>query len=88
VPLEHWRELVKQLQAPPSAGILFLTWLYALLGSWQFIKAVGFGYSEQTATSYHHAKLNHTATNRHHWAAELALLKRWQQQGLYVDLPS
>jgi hypothetical protein len=88
VPLEHWRELVKQLQAPPSAGILFLTWLYALLGSWQFIKAVGFGYSAQTATHYHHAKVKHSAASRHHWVAELALLKRWQQQGLSVDLPA
>lgn len=87
VPLEQWRVLVKQLQAPPSAGLLFLAWLRHILGSWHAIKAVGFGYSAGVNTPYHHAKLTHTAVSRHHWAGELALLHHWQTQGLNIDLP-
>jgi len=86
VPLEPWRALVAQLQAPPSAGILMLAWLKSLLGSWAGIVAVGFGRAASAATAYHQADPAHRPAGRHDWIAEHALLARWQGEGLNVEL--
>jgi hypothetical protein len=87
VPLEQWRVLVAQLSAPPSAGLLFLAWLHHLLGSWQSVKALGFGYTQQKTTAYHHTNKQHAPASRHHWAGERLLLQTWQTEGLNIDLP-
>jgi hypothetical protein len=82
VPLGPWRSLVAQLQAPPSAGVLFLAWLRSVLGSWQGVRAIGFGMPAGGAGTYHHADPHHKAVERHNWTAERALLLRWHDEGL------
>lgn len=85
VPLEAWRELVAQVLAPPSAGLLFLAWIRLLLGSWAGVRAVGFGGPDDRNGRYHHALPRHKPAGRHHWPAERAVLRRWQHEGLHID---
>lgn len=80
IPLEVWRQLVSQLAAPPSAGLLFLAWLRGLRGEWRGISAVGFGGAG--AGPYHHAVRRQPAASRHHWEAERLVLQRWMAEGL------
>jgi hypothetical protein len=86
VPLEPWRQLVAQLQAPPSAGVLFLAWSRSLLGSWTPLRALGFA-GVGAGGPYHHADARHQPAGRHHWPAERTVLKHWQEKGLRLDLP-
>lgn len=73
IPLAVWRRLVRQLAAPPSAGILTIAYLLELQKEHAYtfaVKAFGFGYQPQKSTSYHLAKPNHPAVQRHNWQAE------------------
>ena len=88
VPLQPWSELVRVLDAPPSAGLLFLAWARSMLGSWVTIRAVGFGGVAAGSVSYHHADANHQPASRHNWLAERQLLRTWQEQGLRVEVSS
>jgi hypothetical protein len=88
VPLPPWRELVAELQAPPSAGLLFLAWARSLMGGWTSLQAVGFAGVRAGARPYHHANIRHRPGARHHWAAELQVLRRWQEEGLHIELPA
>ncbi len=85
VPLEPWRRLVAQLQAPPSAGLLFLEWLRAMRGSWEGVRVVGFGASPTPTVAYHLADPLHQPVERHNWPAERALLQRWHAEGLDLE---
>lgn len=85
VPLEPWRELVGQLQAPPSAGLLFLAWARSLLGSWTYVRVVGFKGVNDAGARYHHVAVNLAPATRHNWPAEQGVLQRWQQEGLNVE---
>ncbi len=80
VPLEVWRALVKELDAPPSAGVLMLAWLRELVGGWEGINAVGIGAGR--TGRYHHAHRGRRGTGRHRWAAEAALVAKWTRAGL------
>lgn len=84
VPLIIWKSVVKQLKAPPSAGILFLAWLKMLLGSWDNIFVAGFSYSYSKTIPYHHANSRHKAVERHNWEAEYNLIQQWRLEGLQV----
>jgi len=84
VPLIIWQSLVKQLKAPPSAGILFLAWLKILLGSWDNVFVVGFSYSYSSVIPYHHANSRHKAVERHNWEAEYNLIQQWKLEGLQL----
>ena len=86
VPLQTWSELVSALQAPPSAGLLFLAWAKSLLGSWSSVRGMGFGSTASGSLPYHHANGRRLAGSRHNWPAERMLLRTWQQQGLNVEL--
>jgi len=86
VPLEPWRALVAQVQAPPSAGLLFLVWVRNLMGSWAHVQAVGFGGVIEVGEPYHHADANHPPASRHHWSAERTVLQCWQQEGLSLRI--
>ena len=79
VPLVVWRNLVRRLNAPPSAGILILSWIAGELGSWQKIRAFGFGYD---GGKYHATSASFRPSGRHNWAAERDLLHHWQAKGL------
>lgn len=79
VPLGVWRELVGQLQSPPSAGLLTLLWLRRLTGDWRGLKAVGFGYR---GGIYHAHLPKHAPSKRHRWNQELEILNRWENDGL------
>ncbi|MEZ5536435.1 MAG: glycosyltransferase family 29 protein [Thiolinea sp.] len=82
VPLPVWRALVRELAAPPSAGMLLLAWLKDLLGSWSGVSVAGFGALSDTKSDYHYTNSKHKAFTRHNWAAESVTLRRWQQEGL------
>ncbi|PIE01274.1 MAG: hypothetical protein CSA79_00795 [Thiothrix nivea] len=81
-PLPVWQNLVRELTAPPSAGILFLAWLKVLLGSWSGVSVAGFSALNDVKKAYHHTDAKHKPSARHNWLAEAALLRRWQQEGL------
>ncbi|MDP5132238.1 MAG: glycosyltransferase family 29 protein [Paraglaciecola sp.] len=76
VPLAVWKELVRMLAAPPSAGILVTYWLYTLHPECQrFLTGFGFQSSSQ---QYHIADPHHNAVSRHNWQQEKALFLQWQ----------
>lgn len=84
VPLASWRTLVRDLLAPPSAGLLMLRWL-ADLGSprgWEGLSSVGIGSGLGSQGRYHQASARLRAGSRHNWAAEQASVARWAAQGL------
>jgi hypothetical protein len=82
VPLGIWRVLVKELEAPPSAGVLCLAWFIEMLGTAEGIQAAGFQRTEQAEKSYHFALPRHKAVKRHNWAGERRLLAKWESDGL------
>ncbi|HEX7035942.1 MAG TPA: glycosyltransferase family 29 protein [Pseudomonadales bacterium] len=84
VPLDVWRDLVRVLHAPPSAGVLMLAWLHALLDSWTGISAAGIGVN---GGAVYHLRRSYRRSNRHDWAAEASLVARWVDSGL-TRLPS
>ncbi|MEW5789212.1 MAG: glycosyltransferase family 29 protein [Pseudomonadota bacterium] len=78
VPLACWREVVAQLGAPPSAGVLFLAWLRSLRA--QGLAGVGLtGFSRRVreGEAYHHAVPGKQPGLRHEWIGERALLADW-----------
>jgi len=81
VPLEVWRGLVDRLAAPPSAGVLLLAWVHALLGGWGALTIAGFGGAQMRGHAYHHAGRGR-AGRRHAWGRERALLSEWRCEGL------
>lgn len=81
VPLPVWRKLVLRLQAPPSAGVLLLQWLFEMNESWKNIAIAGVGGWMGQGT-YHLALVDHKADSRHRWAAECALVEQWSGAGL------
>lgn len=82
VPLAPWRDLVRELKAPPSAGLLCLRWFRDLLGGWETIIAIGFG--DAPGRPYHQADAGHRAVGRHNWNSERQVLEGWQKEGLKV----
>lgn len=79
VPLPVWRALVRELQAPPTAGLLALNWLRSIRNSWDGVIVYGIGYK---GGRYHAAKQSHRPSHRHDWEKESALLQRWTTEGL------
>jgi len=87
VPLDIWRALVNELQAPPSAGILLLAWVIRLMGNPGGITATGFQSAVNPASvrqAYHQALPHHRPGHRHDWTGERELLNRWQSAGLIL----
>lgn len=88
IPLSVWRKLVRDLEAPPSAGLVLLYFFYELLGSWQGISVAGFGAlipqtTQNRETAYHHTNTQHPAATRHNWQREALVLQQWLTQGLH-----
>lgn len=84
VPLEIWGGLVGQLGAPPSAGLLVLAWVGALLGGFAGIRVAGFDGAAGPAHAYHHAGRRHRPGRRHNWPGERAVFEQWRTAGLDV----
>lgn len=84
IPLPPWADLVQRLDAPPSAGLLFLAWARSLLGSWPPIRALGFG-DAIDGSPVPHVVARHQPSGRHHWPAERLLFSAWQAQGLRAE---
>ncbi|RLJ21403.1 hypothetical protein DJ030_04605 [bacterium endosymbiont of Escarpia laminata] len=82
VPLSIWRILVRELKAPPSAGVLCLAWLIEMLGAPEGLKAAGFQRQSVPGMRYHYALHRHKPSRRHNWEGERALLRHWEVQGL------
>jgi hypothetical protein len=84
IPLEQWRHLVRQISAPPSAGLLVLEYFTAVLAEKRALKIAGFGYNPATEQNYHLALSGHKAVSRHNWHAEYQYLQRWSDmEGLH-----
>ncbi|PID50129.1 MAG: hypothetical protein CR991_02955 [Proteobacteria bacterium] len=84
IPLNVWRSLVEQLEAPPSAGLVFLAFLHHLLGDWQGISVAGFSALVKPSDKpYHISHPKHKASIRHNWDAEKQLLQAWLAEGLH-----
>lgn len=81
IPLPHWRALVRQLAAPPSAGLLLTHYIASIVIKPGSLKLFGFGYNP-AAGQYHYATPGHQAVSRHNWPAEYQLLQCWQQSTL------
>ncbi|NVK44435.1 MAG: glycosyltransferase family 29 protein [Oceanospirillaceae bacterium] len=77
VPLKHWASLVKQLQAPPSAGLLMIDFLRNDPRLKQHIQPFGFGYYPEKQQAYHAADVKHSPTSRHRWDMESKILNDW-----------
>ncbi|MBY0419395.1 MAG: glycosyltransferase family 29 protein, partial [Pararheinheimera sp.] len=83
IPLQIWRELVLQLGAPPSSGLLILHWLFTLVTNKSVIHRIGFSTPEQfDPAHYHHVLPAHKGSARHHWNMEWTLLEKWFQSQL------
>ncbi|MGV6852726.1 MAG: glycosyltransferase family 29 protein [bacterium] len=82
VPLPVWRSLVKELEAPPSAGLLTLAWLRELLGGWEPISVAGFNALSDKKHRYHVFHKRKKGYKRHNWEGEAVILRRWCSQGL------
>lgn len=82
LPLNIWRELVRELQAPPSAGVSLLAFFYSLFGSWSGIKVAGFGALTKNSATYHYMNSKNKASKRHNWLGEKYLIERWLREGL------
>lgn len=84
IPLEQWRHLVRQLSAPPSAGLLVLEYFVGVLVDKKALKIAGFGYNPAAEQDYHLALSGHKAASRHNWHAEYQYLQRWSDmEGLH-----
>ncbi len=81
IPLEIWKTLVEQLQAPPSAGLLFITWIAHILNDPKAINIAGFNTREVREATQHVNKTNKTSS-RHNWEKEIQLLNQWEQEGM------
>lgn len=81
VPLDIWRTLVRQLEAPPSAGVLVLSWLHALNAGWEGLAMAGIG-SGIGKGRYHATLSRHVASSRHAWQREADLVRAWRRAGL------
>ena len=77
VPLNYWRDCVRLLNAPPSAGFLLVYWLRSFVPHAQ-LKITGFGV--ENSQPYHHAIKGHQAVSRHNWTAETTIMKQWISQ--------
>lgn len=74
-PLVIWRKLVREIAAPPSAGLLTCSWLIQSIPSaekW----LCGFDLNDESS-QYHHSSKQYQASSRHNWVAERQLLKIW-----------
>jgi hypothetical protein len=86
VPLPVWRGCVRQLGAPPSAGVLALAWLSALAADprdpWRGVASVGIAEQALVGASYHLAQSGARPGRRHAWPAERDWVERWRAAGL------
>lgn len=74
IPLEVWSSLVKQLQAPPSAGILWLHYLSTHQHLDINIHAYGFDKTDTNHQHYHIGSKSFKPSSRHAWTKEKAYL--------------
>lgn len=81
VPLSEWAVLVRKLQAPPSAGVLALSWIASMLGGWEGVVTAGVGAAAGKG-AYHLADRRRRAGGRHDWVAESRLVGAWRSDGL------
>ncbi len=76
IPLGKWRYLVRQLAAPPSAGLLALEYFTGQPVDKNALKIAGFGYNPAARQNYHLALPEHNAVSRHNWRAEYEYLRQ------------
>lgn len=81
-PLFLWKNMIKTLQSPPSAGILTIFWFYTLQKSFKKIDIVGFDLDSQSK-QYHYIDNRHQPSLRHNWQKEKEIIQKWITQGLH-----
>jgi hypothetical protein len=89
IPIEIWQSLVEALHAPPSAGLIFLSWLIKRLDQPNKLATTGFQVNgeSQRNPSYHHAIPNQKSGRRHNWKAERKQLSAWIDKDLILRAP-
>ncbi len=80
IPLTIWQPLVNKLQAPPSAGILFTSWVSQLISN-QPLSIAGFQSAQNPSAAYHVIK-NYKRSNRHNWEKEAEIVRQWKLKRL------
>lgn len=75
IPLDVWHSLVLALKSPPSAGLLWLSYL-SKTGASKPIEAYGFDTAKAINIQYHIASTKMRRSSRHAWAKEKKLLSR------------
>jgi hypothetical protein len=88
IPLPVWAEMVAELGAPPSAGVLFLAWAQHCLDGPSGLSITGFDLVGVRTSGYHHAGASLRPGRRHAWGRESALLEVWKGRGLRSLGPS
>lgn len=82
VPLSAWRDLVAELGAPPSGGLLVAYWLAQQPGLKPHLRLFGFGFEPENGEVYHQGVPGHQPNDRHNWQGERVLLKQWFGENL------
>lgn len=80
-PIQTWAGLVRELQAPPSAGVLTLGWVEEIVGHPRDVCVAGFQTRKTKSMRYHHVLRHHKPGKRHNWQAERRLLRRYESEG-------
>ena len=80
IPLEVWSSLVKQFQAPPSAGILWLHYLSTHQHLNVTIHAYGFDKTDTNYQHYHIGSKSFKPSSRHAWGKEKEYLATLTQE--------
>jgi len=86
IPIGIWQNLVEALHAPPSAGLIFLSWLLKRLDQPNNLATIGFQVNgeSQGNPSYHHAIPSQKPGHRHNWKAERKQLSTWIDKDLIL----
>ncbi|WP_022950576.1 glycosyltransferase family 29 protein [Leucothrix mucor] len=81
IPIKCWSNLVQQLKAPPSAGLLWTNYLISLGLPGKNIQLYGFGKNNTRSKQYHIISPQYKASKRHAWQDESTVIKDLKRQG-------
>lgn len=74
VPVQNWSELIQQFEAPPSAGILWLSYLLSQPDLKIDLHLYGFDRHINQSSKYHITSSKYKPSNRHAWKKERVYL--------------
>ncbi|RVU83383.1 hypothetical protein EOL70_16790 [Leucothrix sargassi] len=81
IPLSTWSECVRLLEAPPSAGFLWLSYIQKHTSPQQPIHTFGFDSAQSTTSQYHASSSSFSPSKRHAWTKEKEALQALASDG-------